>query len=484
MRFLRQSMIGLFLAALTMGLLAFAVITVGGALRERMAQEPRTPPSRERVFAVNVMRAEAEDIAPTLQVFGEVHSRRLLELRAAGGGRVTALADAFEDGGRVTAGQVLVSLDPLDAQSAVDRAASDVADAGAEGRDAARGLVLAGDELAAAEEQADLRNRALTRQRDLAQRGVGTATSVETAELAVSAARQAVLTRRQAIAQAEARVDQAATRLARAEIAHAEAERRLDDTTLTAPFDGTLSATNVVVGRLVSANERLAELIDPNDLELSFRVSTAQYARLLDTQGQVIGADVTATLDVAGVDLQAEGRISRASAAAGEGSTGRLIFAALSQSAGFKPGDFVTVRVQEPVLPKVVRLPASAVDAQGRVLVLDSEDRLKAAEVTVLRRQGDDVLVQGNIVGREVIEARSPLLGAGIAVKPLRGADAPAPTQPEMLELSEERRAKLVAFVEGNKRMPKDAKARVLAQLAEQKVPAQMVNRIESRMGG
>jgi membrane fusion protein, multidrug efflux system len=136
----------------------------------------------------------------------------------------------------------------------------------------------------------------------------------------------------------------------------------------------------------------------------------------------------------------------------------------------------------------VVRLPASAVDAGGEVLVLDDEDRLEAVKVTVLRNQGDDVLVRGPILGREVVEARSPLLGAGIAVKPLRrGADGAAsapPDEPEMLELTEERRARLVAFVEGNKRMPKEAKARVLAQLSKPQVPARMVARIESRMGG
>ena len=44
-------------------------------------------------------------------------------------------------------------------------AENDLADAEAEGRDAARSLTLARDELAAAEEQADLRTRALDRQR-------------------------------------------------------------------------------------------------------------------------------------------------------------------------------------------------------------------------------------------------------------------------------------------------------------------------------
>ena len=53
-----------------------------------------------------------------------------------------------------------------------------------------------------------------------------------------------------------------------------------------------------------------------------------------------------------------------------------------------------------------------------------------------------------------------------------------------MLELTEERRAKLVAFIEGNTGMPAEAKARVLGQLQEPMVPAQVVERIEARMGG
>lgn len=486
MRFLRQSMIGLFLAAATLGLLIYAVFMVGTALQERMSAETKAPPARERVFSVNVMVAEAGEIAPVLQTFGEVQSRRLLELRAAVGGRVIELADDFEDGGVVEAGQVLVRLDPSDAEAAVDRAASDIADAEAEQRDAERALTLARDSLAAAEEQAALRSRAFDRQRDLGERGVSTATATETAELAASTARLAVISSRQAAATAEARVDQSATSLERARIALDEAERRLADTTIEAPFSGTLSAASVVVGRLVSANEQLAELIDPDDLEVSFRLSTAQYARLLDAQGRLIRADVTATLDVAGVDLQARGRISRASAGAGEGATGRLIFAALDSAAGFKTGDFVTVQVQEPVLQDVVLLPSSALDAGESVLVLGPDDRLEQVAVDLLRRQGDDVLVRGPIEGRQIVRERSPLLGAGIAVKPLnRAVPQPQPTEAaDMLELTEERRARLVAFVEGSSAMPQDAKERVLARLSEPRVPAGMVARLESRMGG
>ncbi|MEO1778823.1 MAG: HlyD family efflux transporter periplasmic adaptor subunit [Pseudomonadota bacterium] len=485
MRFLRQSLMGLMLAALSLGLMAYSVQMVGGAIQAQLALEEATPPVRERIFAVGVVRAEAGTETPVLESFGEVRSRRTLELRAAATGRVIELSEGFEDGGEVTAGQVLLRIDPSDAQAERERAEADLLDAEAEVRDAERGLILARDEEMAAQDQADLRQRAFLRQQDLAERGVGTAAAVEDAELAAASARQSVLSRRMAVAQAEARVDQAQTRLARAGIALNDARRMLDDTTVTAPFDGTLSATDVVQGRLIAANEKLADLIDPGALEVSFRVSTAQYSRILGPEGNLIDAPVTAILDVSGVDLSARGVISRASAGVGETQTGRLVFARLDSAPGFKPGDFVTVQVQEPPLDGVVRLPAAALDANNTVLVLGDEDRLEAVEVQLMRRQGDDVLVRARgLAGRDVVDARSPLLGAGIRVRPVRPAEAGVPTEPEMVELSEERRARLVAFVEGNQRMPAEAKARVLARLSEDRVPANMVARLESRMGG
>ena len=483
MRFLRQSLVGILLVSVTLALMIYAGQLVMSAVQVRMSNDKKPPEARERVFAVNVVTARMETISPQLPAFGQVQSRRTLELRAAAAGRVIWLADTFEEGGVVVAGDVLVRIDPADAQSALDRVQSDLLDARAEQRDAERALLLARDELVAAEDQAELRARAHKRQLDLQSRGVGTASTVETAELAAAAARQVVLSRRQALASSEGRVDQAITKLARAGIALDGAKRDLADTTLEAAFDGTLSAVSLVEGRLVSANEKLAELVDPTALEVAFRVSTAQFSRLLDDGGALVSAIVVASLDVTGGGLKAQGRISRDSAAAGEGQSGRLIFARLKSAYGFKPGDFVTVSVEEPPIDNVVRVPASALDAAGRVLVLGAEDRLEALEVQLVRRQGDDVLLRGvGLEGREVIVGRTPLLGAGIRVRPLRD-EAMAP-KAALLELTEERRAQLVAFVEGNSRMPDEVKARLLGQLAEAKVPAQVVERIESRMGG
>ncbi len=484
MRFLRQSLVGVFLASVTLALLFVAVQMISGAVQDVLTRDDEPPQARERVFAVSVQPAELSTVTPYLEAFGEVQSRRRLELRAALGGRVISLSEDFEDGGVVTQGEVLVELDPADAQSALDRAKSDLLDAQFEERDAERSLLLAQDELNSAEAQAGLRGRALQRQKDLQSRGVGTPAAVEEAELAEASAQQSVLARRIALAQAESRVDQASTLLARARIALEAAERDLDDMTVRARFGGTLTDVTLVEGRLVSANEKLAELVDPNALEVAFRVSTAQYVRLLDAQGALINAPVTVSLEVTGTDLMAQGRISRDSGSAGEGQTGRLIYARLDDASGFKPGDFVTVTVEEQPLDNVVRLPSSVLDAVGTVLVLGEGDRLEALPVQLIRRQGDEVLLRGEgLEGREVVVGRTPLLGAGVRVRPLR-VEANAGATAEMVELTEEKRAQLMAQVEASDRMPKDVKDRVLGQLREATVPASLVRRLENRAGG
>ncbi len=485
MQFLRHSLIGLFLLSLTLGVLAYAGSIVLSAIQEQINSEPNVPERRERVFAVNTISAEEQTITPVLTAFGEVESRRTLEIRAKTSGTLIQLATQFEEGGDVSAGQLLARIDPADTQAALDRANSDMLDAEAETREAERALALAQDELAAGREQAELRTRAFQRQVDLQERGVGSAATVEVAELAAAQARQAVLANRQALALAEARVDQAATRLSRAEIAKAEAKRRLDDTVISAGFSGTLADVSGVSGGVVTANEHLATLIDADALEVAFRVSTAQFTRLLDEDGDLIEAPVDVTMAAFGLKLSATGVITRDSAAVGEGQTGRVLFARLDKANGLKPGDFVTVAIKEPPLDLVMRLPASALGADGQVLVVDADSRLDAVPVILLRRQGDDILVRGEgLPGQDVVAERSPLLGEGIKVRVL---NQPAEAQEEaslMLELSEDRRARLIAYVETRTDMAEAAKTEMISTLSEARVPAQMVQRLETRMGG
>ena len=159
MRFIRHSLTGLLLIAVTLGLVVYAAALVRDAVETRLADEPRMPQARERVFAVNVVQAREETITPILTAFGEVRSRRTLEIRAATTGTVIELAETFEEGATVSAGQVLARIDPANAQSELDRASNDLRDAEIAVRDADRALEIARDTL----ERRGIRTRGMSK---------------------------------------------------------------------------------------------------------------------------------------------------------------------------------------------------------------------------------------------------------------------------------------------------------------------------------
>ncbi len=480
MRFYRQSLMGLFLAALTLGLLTLAVVQIVNALRAGAAEGPAGPLGEERVASVRVMRVSAGTVTPVTTAYGEVRARRSLEVRTPRAGRIVWTARELAVGATVTEGLLLARLDQAEATAALDLAIADLGSRKADRVQASGRLDLARDEQAAAEKQLALRVVATARQRDLRARDAGSATAVESAELAESSATQSLLAARQAMLTAEAQLAEAEAAIVRQEITLSEARRALADTEIRAGFTGVLDAVTVVQGGLVGVNERLAVLIDPGALDLWIRLSTGQFSQLLDAAGQLRSEPIMASLQSGGTVLQAKGTLRRAGAALAEGESGRLVIATLEAAPGFRPGDFVAVTLNEPPLAGAAILPGRAIGADGTVLALGSEDRLEALPVTLLRRQGDDVIVDARaIAGREVVMERTTQTGAGIKVRPLRAEGAT-----DAVALNEDERARLIALVEADPSLSDVDRTAMVAQLTASSVPAELVAQINARAGG
>ena len=484
MQFMTRSLVALGILTLTLALLALAGFQIISAMQERDARGSRQRPAEERVYAVNVDTLRLGTAAPVITAYGEAKSWRELELRTAASGVLVEISDQFRDGGFVPEGALLYRIDPADATADRELAETQVKEAEAELLEARAARDLALGELAAAQEQKSLRQAALTRQEGLKTRGVGTDSSVETARLSLSSSRQTELARQQAAEQAKARILRAEIGLQRQKIALDEARRRLDETVARAPFDGIFANVTAVVGRQVGTNELMGTLIDPAAVEVAFRVSTAQFARLVDGRGLVQPVPITATLDLAGAAIPVVGRVDRAGAEVGEGQTGRVIYARLDAEGGraLRPGDFLRVDIREPELTGVAEIPAAAARSDGTMLLLDGPDRLAPHKATILRRQADTLIVADIPEGREYVQRIQPQLGPGVKVKPIRpGAEIEAV---KMITLDDDRRQKLIAAVEGNQRMPAQAKKRVIDRLSQDQVPEETVARIEARMAG
>ncbi len=491
MRFLFRGIAGFLMLAATAGMIGYGVLVLmearedGGGHRRRGGQE--------RSFVVNVATLREITAHPKFVAYGEIRGWRSLELRASATGRLVDMSPVFRDGAAVKAGDLLFLIDPAEARARQADAEAGLADAEAEKAEADEAITVAGLESTAAVRQRDLRQQALKRQRQLQAKGYATATSVEEAELAFATADQAVLSRSQALIVARKRVERTALAITRANIVLEDAGRILDDTRVEAPFDGLLSDVDAVLGRLVLPNEKLGLLVDPLALEAVFRVSNAQFARLIDEDGALRQAPVVVTLDLGDLPVTMKGIVERAAAVVRQGQSGRLIYARLDlgPSTILLPGDFVTVTVEEPPLPGVAVIPASAATEDGRILLVGADSRVEERKVTIVRRQGDSLVVAGVPFGARYVTERLPQLGPGVKVGTVDRA-APVAVLPESanhgdeerIAISDERRIALIAFLKQNDHMPEERMARLLDLLNQPTVPRRVIERLEARMAG
>jgi multidrug efflux pump subunit AcrA (membrane-fusion protein) len=483
------------LFGLVVGGVSFAVLLAAGGQVYRAIQDAadanadaRSP--RERSYSVSVGTLTAETVTPVITAYGILASGRTLELRSSVAGPLVELSENFRDGGAVAAGEVLFRIDPARLETALALAESDLQEAQAELAEARAALELAGLEAGAAETQLTLREQALTRQQGLRERGVATDADVEAAVLARASAEQTLINRRQVVAGDEARVAQSEIAVERRRIALGEAQRALEEATVRAPFAGVMTGTSAVLGRLVSANEKLGELIDPGAMEVAFRVTNTQFGRLINDRGELRKAEITLVAQSGRRTSEIPARIERAGAEVGEGQVGRLVYARLTEpdTNVVRPGDFVTVRIPERPLADVARIPATAATADGRILLIGEGNRLEEVQATLLRQQGDDLIVADVPFGRQYVLARALQLGPGIQVQPVEprpegeAGAAAEPAEPETIALDDARRAALVAFIEGNENMKPESKAQVLEALRQPEVPRDIVEKFEAKM--
>jgi membrane fusion protein (multidrug efflux system) len=239
-------------ASLQLVLLGCAIaLVVGGLILFRTAPEAEhTPAAGEgaglRVVATQVV--QRVSVRSRAEVAGVLEARRSVQLFAETRGAV--LEVGAEELDRVEAGQLLVKIDPLLAEVAVERAAATVARNRSE-------LALASSNLA--------------RRRSLAERSVTSDADLEDAENAE-------------------KVAEAALRQSRADLSLARDD--LTKKTITASFAGALRSFHVEVGEYVGEGQKLGELLDLDTARVMLGLSDRQVVTV--RAGQTVTVAVEA----------------------------------------------------------------------------------------------------------------------------------------------------------------------------------------------
>jgi biotin carboxyl carrier protein len=502
MRFVQRVFTGGVIALVSVGLVGAAGWRLYSAVSG--AEKRQRPPAREKTYKVDVERLKPRAVSPIVTAYGQVQAWKSLEIRAPATGPVTEISDNFRDGLMVKAGELLFRIDPEMAERRVIDGRAALKQAEAELAEATTSITHVQAEIEAARSQATVRRKDLERKETLFAKSLVSATALGELRLAVSVAEQAIVVRQQALVAMKARAERARSGVERAKLALNDAERVLKDTSYRAPYDGRLSEVALTLGRRVSQNEKLAVLLDPAALEVSFPVRNSEFGRLLDPKSpdRLLPRPVKVTLDLATTAIRVGGVLNRTAAVASPQS-GRTLYARLKDvgTSVLRPGDFVKVEIEETELSGVAIIPAEAATVDGRVLLVGEDGRLVEHAARVLRRQGDTVIVDRVPFGKVMVKRRLPFLANGVKVVPReagrepvaghdgsgkswrRGTkDAGSSSGGDVVVLDKARRAKLIARVKSARGLPERRRARMLEELSKAQPSRRMIERIERMM--
>lgn len=353
------------LLVLFAGILAGAAIIATGPALEPQSVPPQVP-------VVKTLPATLQTVRLSVAAHGTVVPKSESDLVAEVSGRVVHVSDALVSGGFFAKGDVLVEIERIDYEVANAQAKAQLA--------AARSDVIGA-------------RRAYARYDSLADARSGS-----------QAQKDDALNR---LLVAQAALEEATARKTRA-------ERDLDRTSLTAPYDGRVRTERVDVGQFVNRGEAIAILYSTDYAEVRLPVLDQELAHLPLTLARPPDGDRPPVAVVLKAEFAGREHTWRAEVVRTEGELDgdtRMVNVIAQVAAPYDPpngapltvGMFVEAEILGREVADVVVLPRAALQANDQVYLVGTDNRLEFRDVAILRATGETVYIQGGIAEGELV---------------------------------------------------------------------------------
>lgn len=416
-RVLVGSLRGLLQIVLMVAVLFGAFIAMNNLIDS--GEKPKRRPSFKTVYTVDTIIAKSADFQPVMTVYGETVASRTVDLRALVAGEVIAVHPDLRAGAKVQVGEALVEIDHFNFEGALreakanrDETRAKIAEFEARIESEKSKLINLTDQLGFAEKD-------LERIQSLRERGTSTQKQVDDRMLVVSQRKQAASQTKLNLVTENAKLAQQQAVLQRLEWRTTQAERKLKDTVLTAPFSGIVSSSQVDVGKLLGANDVVVSIYQADRMDVRFTLTDRRFGRIQTDEMGLIGRKVSVIWLVGGEERVFPAVIDRIGAQISASKGGIEVFATITgrlDIAAVRPGAFVEIRVPDRMYKAHVRVPESAVYNDDSVYI-SVEGKLAKRAIEVAGYDGDFVLVSSGIAdGEEVLITRIAEISEGLAV--------------------------------------------------------------------
>lgn len=405
--------------ALLMIAILFAGFMAMNQLAATKPEVPRRPPF-PTVYTVETLTASKGDYRPGFTAYGQIVAGRSVELRSLVAGEVIAINPLLKPGAAIKTGEPLVEIDKFAYEGALREAVANLEETRAKIDESGARIKIEESKLLRAREQ--LAFAQTDRDRIAALRSQGTATQkqVEDREF-IASQRQALVEQTEISITAEAaRLAQQEAILQRLQWKSDQAQRNLEDTILSAPFDGIIRIAEVETGKMVNANDVVVEMFQQGNLEVRFTLTDERFGRIQTANDSLVGREVDVLWVVGASEYEFPAKIVRLGAEIAANRGGVEVYAKIDTSnmpVTPRPGAFVEINVPDRLFGEHYRVPETAI-YQGNTVYVVIDGKLTARPVEVSAYDGADALITGEISqGDEILVTRIAEIGEGLRVR-------------------------------------------------------------------
>jgi RND family efflux transporter MFP subunit len=367
---------------LILALLAVGFTVAGWQLMQTAPQSKRERSSAP-VALVDVIDSTPRDHRLILTAAGPVTSAYELEIRPQVGGLIAELHADFEPGGRIPAGSSILKIESDDYRLAMEAEEAEIAKAKAEI------AIENGRRIVAREELETLRG-----------------------SVNIDSASSALALRTPQLQQVQAELAAAENRLERARLDLARSVFSL-------PFDVIVLERVRVAGEVVAARELVGRVTRADEYWIELRTRPSMLRRVTARNGDTPGSRVLVRADAE--EFLGEVVRIRADLAPASRLAGVIAAVPVDERAArhLLLGSYVEAEVAAGEMSQAIEVPRRAVRDNGRLWVVDAEDRLQVRDAEVVWESGQTLLLHKDTLlsGDKIIVSRISGLVPGARVR-------------------------------------------------------------------
>jgi RND family efflux transporter MFP subunit len=367
---------------LILTLLAVGFTVAGWQLMQTAPQSKRERSSAP-VALVDVIDSTPRDHRLILTAAGPVTSAYELEIRPQVGGLIAELHSDFEPGGRIPAGSSILKIESDDYRLAVEAEEAEIAKA------KAAIAIENGRRIVAREELETLRG-----------------------SVNIDSASSALALRTPQLQQVQAELAAAENRLERARL-------DLARTVFSLPFDVIVLERVRVAGEVVAARELVGRVTRADEYWIELRTRPSMLRRVTARNGDTPGSRVLVRADAE--EFLGEVVRIRADLAPASRLAGVIAAVPVDERAArhLLLGSYVEAEIAAGEMSQAIEVPRRAVRDNGRLWVVDAEDRLQVRDAEVVWESGQTLLLHKDTLlsGDKIIVSRISGLVPGARVR-------------------------------------------------------------------